>query len=333
MIPLNMLYFGVVEDVMDPLEQGRLRVRVYGIHSRVKSQIPTDKLPWARVTMPVTDPFISGIGWSPTGMVPGQTVALIPLDQDLLQEWMVLFSVGGRQVKETNSNFGFSDPEGLYPLDITNHDVNMVVRGVVDSNGNPMGAISDKAPNRETVQVEPVYDKGDGKGPVDKNPEDREERDAATQATDTSSAPWMKFAESQLGVNEKDNDSRIREYHTQGGGSSRWGGSTPWCASFVGWCLVQAKLKGSGSALARSYTSYGNSVKAGEYPYGSIIVVAGSRGPSSGHVCFATGTNGDRVTVIGGNQSDKSYDSGGAVTKSSFPKSKILAVRWPVTTK
>ena len=36
-------YLGVVEDIQDPLKQGRARIRVVSIHD----DIPTDALPWA----------------------------------------------------------------------------------------------------------------------------------------------------------------------------------------------------------------------------------------------------------------------------------------------
>lgn len=325
MIKLDKIYFGIVEDVNDPLFFGRLRVRIFGVHNEDKSAVPTDKLPWCDVGMPMPHPFISGIGLSPTGMVNGSMVLLIPKDPDLLQEWFVLFSVGGMRKKYKNGTVGFNDPEGYYPRSNTNHDVNVVVRGKngaavdIPSEGGEMpkgmGAAADKAANRTKSEVDKPIDKGE-----DPSPE---------TPTDYKDAPWMKFAEQNLGVNEKDHPAKIKEFHAQGGGSSSWGGETPWCASFVGWCLKQAGKKGSGSAMARSYSNYGKEVTSKPIPYGAIIVVAGSRGPSSGHVCFATGESGDRVQVIGGNQSNKSYDNGGEVTRSSFPKSKILAVRWP----
>lgn len=44
------LYRGVVEDVNDPMEAGRIRIRVYGVHS---DDIPTEHLPWAEYTDPL----------------------------------------------------------------------------------------------------------------------------------------------------------------------------------------------------------------------------------------------------------------------------------------
>jgi hypothetical protein len=45
---------GVVEDVLDPLEIGSVRVRIIGLHSENKNLVPTDTLPWAQVLLPTT---------------------------------------------------------------------------------------------------------------------------------------------------------------------------------------------------------------------------------------------------------------------------------------
>ncbi len=70
-------WYGVVEDRKDPLFLGRVKVRVIGWHTDDKTPnegIPTEDLPWADVILPITSATISGIGSSPTGMVPGTHV-------------------------------------------------------------------------------------------------------------------------------------------------------------------------------------------------------------------------------------------------------------------
>lgn len=47
-------WWGVVEDRMDPLQKGRVRVRIHGYHSPFKKDIETDKLPWAEVIQPAS---------------------------------------------------------------------------------------------------------------------------------------------------------------------------------------------------------------------------------------------------------------------------------------
>lgn len=44
---------GVIEDYDDPLENGRLRVRIFGYHNADKIILPTNCLPWAMVGLPV----------------------------------------------------------------------------------------------------------------------------------------------------------------------------------------------------------------------------------------------------------------------------------------
>lgn len=86
---------GVVEDVMDPLKLGRVRVRVLGWHTEDKTAIPTESLPWASVVLPANSPFISGKGWSPNGLVQGCWVVGFFRDGVNSQEPVVFGSIGG----------------------------------------------------------------------------------------------------------------------------------------------------------------------------------------------------------------------------------------------
>jgi len=71
---LPTLYQGIVEDRNDPLEVGRVRVRVYGIHSPNLADVPTSSLPWATVAQSTEGGGNFGLGWAPTGIVPGTMV-------------------------------------------------------------------------------------------------------------------------------------------------------------------------------------------------------------------------------------------------------------------
>ena len=79
--------------------------------------------------------------------------------------------------------------------------------------------------------------------------------------------------------------------------------STPWCAAFVNWCLIQAGLPEANTTWARSFLTYGkqtNSPKIGD-------LVIFSRG-DGGHVGFFAGWTNDShtlINVLGGNQSDQ----------------------------
>ena len=51
----TMLWTGVVEDRADPMQMGRIRVRIFGIHPADRSEVPTDTLPWASIVIPLTE--------------------------------------------------------------------------------------------------------------------------------------------------------------------------------------------------------------------------------------------------------------------------------------
>lgn len=89
------LFFGVVEDREDPLELGRVRVRVVGIHTEDAIQLPTSDLPWATVMTPGNDPAIAGTGWSPNGLQYGSWVVVYFADGHNFQLPLVLGSTVG----------------------------------------------------------------------------------------------------------------------------------------------------------------------------------------------------------------------------------------------
>jgi hypothetical protein len=79
-------FVGVVEDRLDPMQQGRVRVRVVGVHpfSRIQGDvagIPVEELPWMSVCLPVTSASVSGISGAVTGLVNGSSVFGIWLDK------------------------------------------------------------------------------------------------------------------------------------------------------------------------------------------------------------------------------------------------------------
>ena len=55
-------YTGIIEDINDPLNLNRVRVRCIGFHSMDTNVITTADLPWATVIMPVTSASIKGNG-------------------------------------------------------------------------------------------------------------------------------------------------------------------------------------------------------------------------------------------------------------------------------
>lgn len=72
-------FVAVATNNLDPLQLGRVQVRIYGIHSRNVTEIPNDSLPWATVLQPTTSGGTSGIGMMPQ-ILPGAQVFGMFLD-------------------------------------------------------------------------------------------------------------------------------------------------------------------------------------------------------------------------------------------------------------
>ena len=87
-------YYGVVENRSDPLRLGRCQVRIVGLHTHDKSQLPSADLPWAVPLQPVTSAAMNGIGFSPLGPVEGSAVVIMFADEDQ-QQPIMLGTVGG----------------------------------------------------------------------------------------------------------------------------------------------------------------------------------------------------------------------------------------------
>lgn len=118
-------FTGVVEDRMDPLKQGRVRVRVVGLHPFQKVQgpvmgMPTEDLPWMSVMQPVTSAAMSGVGGSVTGPVEGTKVYGHWLDK-YKTNGLVMGTLGGAATAKHNTTEGFGDPTGQYPRYIGNN--------------------------------------------------------------------------------------------------------------------------------------------------------------------------------------------------------------------
>lgn len=138
--------------------------------------------------------------------------------------------------------------------------------------------------------------------------------------------PWMTAAIAEYGQSEvagAKSNPRILEYRkmagTPLGGDD---GAVPWCAIFINAMLAVAKVKGSGSAMARSFASSPHFEKLARATVGCITVISSNRGPASGHVFFYTGENGLFLQALGGNQND-------SVNISMFQKARLVGHFWP----
>ena len=112
---------GVVEDRMDPLKLGRVRVRILGLDTEVKNidenrGIPTVDLLWAYPMQPITSAAMNGIGETPLGEVEGTWVFGFFRDGEAGQDPVIIGTTGGIPQKQSDPSKGFNDPLGKYPL-------------------------------------------------------------------------------------------------------------------------------------------------------------------------------------------------------------------------
>jgi hypothetical protein len=110
-----MLYFGVVEDRMDPEHLGRCRVRIVGVHSEDKVALPTKDLPWAWPIMPLNSASVSGVGETPLGPVAGSWVAIMFRDPQDMQQPIMIGTVGGKPSERPPAGSTFADPNAEWP--------------------------------------------------------------------------------------------------------------------------------------------------------------------------------------------------------------------------
>lgn len=82
-------FVGQVEDVNDPKQSGRVKVRCVGWHTKDKKDLPTENLPWAHVGMPSTHAMQARIGGK-HGLLNGCWVMGIFLDGQNAQKPFIM---------------------------------------------------------------------------------------------------------------------------------------------------------------------------------------------------------------------------------------------------
>ena len=118
-------FTGVIEDIDDPMEMGRYRVRCYGYHNADKSKekgIPTEDLPWAMTMLPVTSASMSGVGQSATGLLRGTWVVGFFRDGTNAQDPVIMGSIPSITSRPGDYSKGFSDQTERYPSNKKNAD-------------------------------------------------------------------------------------------------------------------------------------------------------------------------------------------------------------------
>ncbi|MBK8531074.1 MAG: TIGR02594 family protein [Flavobacteriales bacterium] len=131
---------------------------------------------------------------------------------------------------------------------------------------------------------------------------------------------WLKIARAEIGVNEfpgPDHNPRVLEYFKTCTFKATTD-ETPWCSAFVNWCITKSGSKGTDSAAARSWLTWGKSLV--DPVPGCVVVFKRGTSPTSGHVAFFLEKRGTGILVLGGNQSN-------SVSITSYPADRVLGYR------
>lgn len=107
--------FGVVEDINDPLQLGRVRLRVHGVHTFDRTIIETEDLPWAMCILNNSS-GVSGGGISPSGYALDSLVYCAALDAD--QQNFIVF--GSILTKTTDESIESLSEDEKYDTDESN---------------------------------------------------------------------------------------------------------------------------------------------------------------------------------------------------------------------
>lgn len=100
------------------------------------------------------------------------------------------------------------------------------------------------------------------------------------------------------------NNPRIVQYSQDIGNTWVTTDEVAWCSEFVNWCLLQAGIKGTKSAVARSFLKWGEETKTPKL--GDIVVFwREPKGSNNGHIGFYINETPTHVRVLGGNQSNE----------------------------
>ena len=126
-------FTGVVEDINDPEQLGRVKIRCFGYHTDDLGKAASNTLPWGTVMGPTNSAHISGIGTTTHGLVNGSWVVGFFRDGPSAQDPIIMGTVGSAYEKKPNTDKGFADPSGTYPQlqgeEEVYNDTNLLARG------------------------------------------------------------------------------------------------------------------------------------------------------------------------------------------------------------
>jgi len=105
------IYRAVIENNKSPKKDGRVQVRIFGIHDKRKEKIKTEHLPWAEVIQSTAFGFNTGIGFSSIPNI--GTWVFVILDHNNPNLPIVLGAISGKPTEPADSSKGFNHPDPL----------------------------------------------------------------------------------------------------------------------------------------------------------------------------------------------------------------------------
>jgi len=209
------LYRAIIEDNVNPNKNGRVRVRIFGIHTKNNENssdnfntVASKDLPWAEVIISSDNNLNTGIGLS---SIPKQgTMVWVILENDDANYPIVIGSISGVPTKSSEglykSGEGFCDPDGVYPFDdrLDEPDINRLTR--VEE--------LDKTIHKKIIDAKDTVNKNDSKSGANVS---QEEPDSTNDKT---AYPYNRVLETESGhiieLDDTKNNERVRVYHKSG---------------------------------------------------------------------------------------------------------------------
>ena len=147
-------FHGVVEDIDDPKMLGRVKVRVFGIHSQDKLNIPTVDLPWGSVISPIQSASNAGIGVSPTGVDVDSHVVGFFRDGLNAQDPIIIGTTNGIQNDESDVN---KLARGVVEETIIENRNNSIDENIITADGGtwsePVSDYNATYPNNKVIET------------------------------------------------------------------------------------------------------------------------------------------------------------------------------------
>jgi uncharacterized protein (TIGR02594 family) len=139
-------------------------------------------------------------------------------------------------------------------------------------------------------------------------------------SAELSTPPWVAWGLKEVGFHERPGNRGIEKYIALAHCGSV---GDPWCAVFANAGLEASGVRGTRSALARSFECSEHFIRLSGPAYGAITTMwRGSSSAGTGHVFYYLGENDRGVLALGGNQSDQ-------VRKQYEPRARIVGYFWP----